>query len=84
MSSSDAARLYREALSRAVADARERAGILAKAAGRTLGEITTMVESGAAPVPYYDRAMGAAEASTPIVPGRQETIATVSVTFALR
>jgi hypothetical protein len=84
LSSSDAERLYREALSKAVADARGRAEILARAAGRSLGEITTIVEGGAAaPVPYYDRGM-AAEASTPIVPGRQETTATVSVTFALR
>lgn len=84
MSSSDAEGLYREALSKAVADARARAEILAKAAGRTLGEVTSIVEGGAAPVPYYDRAPGAAEAATPVVPGQQETTASVSVTFALR
>ena len=84
MSRSDADHLYREALSKAVADARARAEILAKAAGRTLGEITSIVEGGATPVPYYDRAAGAAEAATPIVPGQQETTATISVTFALR
>ncbi len=84
MSRSDAERLYGEALSKSVADARARAEMLAKAAGRRLGEITTIVEGGATPVPYYDRALGAAEAATPIVPGQQETTATVSVTFALR
>ena len=84
MSASDVDRLYRQALSKAVADARARAEILAKAAGRTLGEITTMVEAGASPVPYYDRAAGTAAAATPIVPGQQETTATVSVTFELR
>ncbi len=84
MSRSDADRLYREALSKAVADARARAEVLAKAAGRMLGEITTIVEGRATPVPYYDRAAGAAETSTPIVPGQQETFATVSVTFTLR
>lgn len=85
MSRSDGEKLYRTALSKAVADARERAEILAKAAGRTLGEITSISESGATPVPYYDlAAKGAAEASTPIVPGQLETTATVSVTFTLR
>jgi uncharacterized protein YggE len=83
MSSSDAERLYREALAAAVGDARERAEVLARAAGRSLGEITSMVESGAQPVPLYREAADTAS-STPVVPGQQETSATVSVTFALR
>jgi uncharacterized protein YggE len=84
MSSSDAERLYREALAKAVDDARERAEVLAKAAGRTLGEISSMTEAGAdQPGPEY-RAAGDTAASTPIVPGQQETSATVSVTFDLR
>jgi hypothetical protein len=85
MSRSDGEKLYRGALSKAVADARERAEILVKAAGRTLGEINSISESRATPVPYYDRtALGGAEASTPVVPGQLETTATVSVTFTLR
>ena len=57
--------------------------MLAKAAGRSLGEITAIVEgSGAMPLPYAERA--ALDASTPIVAGEQETTATVSVTFSLR
>ncbi len=84
LSSGDAERLYRDALSAAVADARQRAEVLAKAAGRTLGEITTMVEAGAQPVPMYREAADTAVSSTPIVPGQQETAATVSVTFDLR
>lgn len=84
MSSSDAERLYRDALAAAVADARKRAEVLAKAAGRTLGEITTMVEAGAQPVPLYLEAADKAASSTPIVPGQQETAASVSVTFDLR
>jgi uncharacterized protein len=85
LSSSDSERLYRQALSAAVEDARERADILARAAGRSLGEISTIVEGGgSAPVPFAERAALDAAASTPIVPGEQETSATVSVTFDLR
>jgi uncharacterized protein len=85
LSSSNAETLYRQALAKAVDEARLRAEALAKAAGRSLGSITAIVESGAdQPVPLYDRAAQAAEASTPIVPGKQETSATVSVTFSLR
>jgi hypothetical protein len=85
MSSSNAEALYRQALAKAVAEARARAEVLAKAAGRSLGEITTIVEAGATPVPYYDRVQGGdIAAATPIVPGQQETTATISVTFSLR
>jgi uncharacterized protein YggE len=85
MSRSDSERVYRQALSEAVADARLRAEVLAKAAGRTVGDIKTMSEGGGAPpVPYYERTAVDAAASTPIVPGKQETSATVSVTFELR
>ena len=46
LSRSDAEELYREALEGAVADARGRAAILAKAAGRELGRVTAMAEAG--------------------------------------
>ncbi len=83
LSSTNAEELYRQALAKAVAEARERAQVLAKAAGRSLGEITAMVEGSAAmPLPYAERATF--DASMPIVPGEQETSATVSVTFSLR
>ena len=84
LSSSDAERLYKDALAAAVADARERAEVLAKAAGRSLGGITTMVESGAQPTPVYRATADAGTSSTPVEPGQQETAATVSVTFDLR
>ncbi len=84
MSSSNAEALYRQALAKAVADARARAEVLAKAAGRALGEVTAIVEGGAQPVPVYRAAAESAAASTPIVPGQQETTATISVTFTLR
>ncbi len=85
LSSSNAEALYRQALAKAVAEARARAEALAKAAGRSLGEITAIVEGGAAtPLPYAERAALDSAQSTPIVPGQQETTATISVTFSLR
>lgn len=83
LSSSNAEGLYRQALAKSVDEARARADVLAKAAGRTLGPITSIVEGGAQPGPVFDRAEAAAS-STPIVPGQQEISATVSVTFSLR
>jgi uncharacterized protein len=84
LSSSNAEALYRQALAKAVADARLRAEVLAKAAGRSLGEITTIVEGGAQPTPLYRPAATDVASSTPIEPGQQETAATISVTFSLR
>jgi uncharacterized protein YggE len=81
-SRSDADTLYREALAKAVADAGGRAAVLAKAAGRELGRVTAITESGAAPVPVFAKA--AADASTPVESGPQETTASVSVTYELR
>jgi uncharacterized protein len=85
LSSSNAEELYRRALTDAVAEARERAEVLAKAAGRSLGGISAIVEGTASsPLPYAERLAADAAASTPIVPGEQETSATVTVTFDLR
>ena len=84
LSTSNAEALYRQALAKAVDGARLRAEALAKAAGRSLGPITAMVEGGAEPTPMYRAAAQASDAATPIVPGEQETTATVSVTFSLR
>ncbi len=84
LSSRNAEELYRQALAEAVEQARERARVLARASGRGLGEISAIVEgSGVQPLPYAERAALDA-ASTPIVPGQQETSATVTVTFDLR
>jgi uncharacterized protein len=84
MSSSNAEELYRQALAKAVDEARARAQVLARAAGRSLGEIAVISEAGQdPPVPYAERA-AALDAATPIVPGKQDTTATVTVTFVLR
>lgn len=83
LSRSDADALYRQALAKAVDDAKERAEILAKAAGRSLGRVTAIAESGSpTPVPYAAKA-SAAQDSTPVVSGSEETTASVSVTFEL-
>lgn len=84
LSRSDADALYRQALEKAVTDARDRAALLARAAGRELGRVTAMVESGVADSPVYAKAEAARDASTPVVSGAQETTATVSVTYELR
>lgn len=84
LSSSNAEALYRQALGRAVAEARARAEVLARAAGRSLGQIEAISES-SSPMPYYAERLQAADAaSTPIVPGEQETTASITVTFSLR
>jgi uncharacterized protein YggE len=82
LSRADAERLYREALTAAVADARERAGVLADAAGATVGRVLSLVEGGAE-APVLEAAKLAADTGTPIEAGSQETTAVVSVTFAL-
>jgi uncharacterized protein len=85
LSSSNAEALYRQALANAIDEARLNAQALAKAAGRSLGPITTIVEGGASqPEPYFRAEAQAADSATPIVPGEQETSARVSVTFSLR
>ena len=81
-SRSDADALYRRALAKAVADAEQRAAVLAKAAGRELGRVTSISESGAAPMPIFAKAT--ADASTPVESGPQETTASVTVTYELR
>jgi uncharacterized protein len=84
LSRSDAEKLYRDALEKAVADAKDRATVLAKAVGRELGRVTAMTESGSPELPMLAKDAAAARESTPIVSDAQETTATVSVTYELR
>lgn len=84
LSRSDADALSRQALEKAVADAKERAALLAKAAGRELGRVTAIAESGSSETPMFAAREAAADASTPVVSGPQETTASVSVTYELR
>lgn len=81
LTSTEAKSLYRRALRAAVGDARERAAILAAAAGRKLGRVVQMTEGANGAIPLQEKA--AAADGTPIVAGEQETTASVTVTFAL-
>jgi uncharacterized protein len=70
--------LYRQALERAVGDARAKAQALASAGGLTLGSISSMTE-GQTAIPY---ASGDAKtAAAPIEPGTQDITASVTVVF---
>ena len=82
LTSDEARKLYAQALDAAVDDAQGRARILAAAAGATLGHVVAIAESSAPPQPLMEKA-AATDASTPILPGQQETTANVTVTFAL-
>ena len=82
LSRGDQDELYRRALAEAVADARASAQALAAASNLTLGRITAIVEGGSAPSPAYDAMKASADGGTPIEPGEQEIVASVTVTFA--
>jgi uncharacterized protein YggE len=75
-----------EARSKAVADARRKAEIYAKAAGVTLGEPISITEEGAAPPPMYRSKMAAPMAitPTPVAPGEEQLSVTVHVTWAIK
>jgi uncharacterized protein YggE len=76
----------REARTTAVAEARERADVLAAAAGVTIAGVHDIVEAGAMPVwpqAKAARAMLAADAGTPVEGGTTEIAVTVTVTFRL-
>jgi uncharacterized protein YggE len=78
--------LMAQARAAAVADAVARAQTLARAAGVTLGPITSINESGyAEPRPMYRMAaMAGASAPTPIAAGEETVTAGVSITWAIR
>jgi len=74
------------ALEAAVADARAKAGVLARAAGATLGEVLQVTEGGRGPMPMQRESFAMAKASgdVPIAEGQLEIAASVDLTFALR
>ncbi len=76
--------LYREALGKAVDDARAKAEELAKAGGLALGAVTTVVEGQAAESPVPFAADAARSAATPVEPGSEDVTADVTVTFGIR
>jgi uncharacterized protein YggE len=84
LSRDDQDKLYRDALENAVANAREKATALARAAGVSLGAIRSLDENpqSAGPI-VYGGAFAAKDAATPIEPGTAEITATVRVVFKL-
>ncbi len=76
--------LYRQALGKAVEDARAKAQALGQAGGFGVGAVSIVSEQSVAPSPVPEAAasMGAAK-STPIEPGTQDITADVSVTFTI-
>lgn len=72
------------ALEAAVADARGKAAVLAKAAGATLGEVVQLTEGGRGPVPMHGAVAFRAAGNVPVAEGQLEIAASVEVTFSLR
>ena len=82
---SQASKLLDDAREKAVADARRKAEIYAKAAGVTLGAPLSISEEGA-PQPVFRAKMAAplAAAPTPIAQGEETLSISVSVTWAIK
>jgi uncharacterized protein len=81
---SQASKLLDEAREKAIADARRKAEIYAKAAGVTLGAPLSISESGApAPIVFRRMAAGVAE-SAPVAPGEETLQLSVSVSWAVK
>jgi uncharacterized protein len=81
---SQASKLLDEAREQAIADARRKAEILAKAAGVTLGAPLGISEQGSpGPIPFRKMAVGMA-ASTPVAQGEETLAVTVSVSWAIK
>ena len=83
---SDRDALYRDALAKAVDDARLKAEALAGAGKFRVGMVVSVVEEGAsAPEPFLaaDSAARSAKVATPIEPGTQDVEASVTVSFEI-
>ncbi len=81
---SDRDALYRDALGKAVQDARAKAAALAGAGGFGVGPVSSVTEqTAAAPAPVYEAAAAAKSDATPVEPGTQDVTADVTVTFRI-
>ena len=81
---SQASKLLDDAREKAIADARRKAEIYAKAAGVTLGEPLSISEDGG-PVPVFRAKMAAPmAAATPVAQGEETLSVTVSVSWAIK
>jgi uncharacterized protein YggE len=80
---SQASKLLDEAREQAIADARRKAEIYARAAGVTLGAPIAISEGGA-PAPIAFRRMAASPEPVPIAPGEEMLQVSVSVSWAIK
>lgn len=80
---SNASKLLDDARAEAIADAKRKAEIYAKAANVTLGGAISISEEGGAPAPVY-RSKFAAAPATPIAQGEETLRIAVSVTYEIK
>ena len=81
---SNASKLLDDARSQAIADARRKAEIYAKAAGVTLGAPVSIAEEGTPAPVMYRRAVAPMAAGAPIAPGEETLRVTVGVSWAIK
>jgi uncharacterized protein YggE len=81
---SSASKLLDEAREQAIADARRKAEIYAKAAGVTLGGPVNISEEGAQAPPQFRRMIAGTAAAAPIAQGEETLHVMVSVTWAIK
>jgi len=81
---SEQSKLLDQARDDAIADARRKAELYAKAAGAVLGPVAVITEEGVSPPVRPMPAMQAMRASVPVAPGEQMLRAVVAVSFELK
>ncbi|MBR0695408.1 SIMPL domain-containing protein [Bradyrhizobium lablabi] len=83
---SQASKVLDEARDKAIADARRKAEIYAKAAGVTLGEPLSISEEGGSPAPVFRSKLAApmAAAGAPVAQGEETLSVTVRVSWAIK
>jgi uncharacterized protein len=81
---SQASKLLDDARTQAVADARRKAEIYAKAAGATLGAPLSISEEGAAARPVFRAKIAAEMAAAPVAQGEETLSVTVNVSWAIK
>lgn len=80
---SDESKQLDKARDDAIADARRKAVLYAKAAGAKVGKVVAIIEQGASPPPRPLQALRASAGAVPVAPGEQMLRATVTVTYEL-
>jgi uncharacterized protein len=81
---SQASKLLDDARTQAVADARRKAEIYAKAAGVTLGAPLSISEEGTAPRPVFRAKMAAEMTAAPVAQGEETLSVVVNVSWAIK